>query len=238
MFLSAARLAAIAALCATSLACSAPTNDEPDEPREIEVALALSIDDVDVRHGAVRIAATMDEGSPDVSMWLGSACEEREVGHGIATHASFTWHLTREELGRAIACNLVVRVRARGDDGARVRKVATVDVGVSFTAEDPDESPDLREQTTGSETTRLAFRAPKRATRLHAAGEVIGAEPDDDDDAPPGFHDSAFEVPNDALARSVIARRPLVVLGSSFVTALKIGDVTFDGSEPVESSEE
>jgi hypothetical protein len=232
MFTSNARLCALAALLCASTACSAPTNDEePPMVPEIEENLELSVDALDVRHGALRIEASMTDGSADVSMWLGETCEAREVGHGFATPAGFAWSLSRDEIASAIECNLLVVARGKNDEGLRVRRTTTLAVQAALVA-DGAESVTLLSQAASGDSTKLTFQAPSPARRLHIAGSVIGVEDDEDVEAPAGSFASSFLVGNDDLALSLLARRRVTLLGEHFLTTITVDKMTLDVSDP------
>lgn len=224
------------ALCLATASCAAPSNNEmiasPAPPPEIEEALTLSVDALDVRHGSLRIEASMVDGSADVSMWLGGTCEAREVGHGFATRSGFAWSLSRDEVARAIECNLVVRVRAIDDDGNRVRRTAELPVSAGL---EDDEAASVRffSQESHGASTKLTFFAPAHARRLHVAGSVIGAEGDEEYEPKGGGFPSTFVVDNDDLARSMFGRRRLTLLGEHFLATISVGSMTLDVSEPV-----
>ncbi len=235
--------AAALALCLATASCAAPSNHGQEDTREpapapeieeIEEPLALSVDALDIRHGTLRIEASMDDGSADVSMWLGEGCETREVGHGFATRSGFAWSLSRDEIARAIECNLTVKVHGIDDEGQHVRRVAQLPVSVAVQP-DAVEFVRLRAQESDGATTKLTFMAPSFASRLHVAGTVIGAETDDvasDTKLPRGAFLSAFVVDNDDLARSMLARRPLTLLGETFLAAVTVGSMTLDVTDP------
>jgi len=236
------RAAAALALCLATASCAAPGNNEQAEGsvapqpeiEEIEEPLALSVDALDIRHGTLRIEATMDDGSADVSMWLGEGCETREVGHGIATRSGFAWSLSRDEIARAIECSLTVKVHGIDDEGQHVRRVAQLPVSVAVQPDGAD-LVRLRGQESDGATTKLTFMAPAFASRLHVAGTIIGAESDDvelDGKLPKGAFLSAFVVDNDDLARSMLARSHLTLLGEDFLATVTVGSVTLDISEP------
>jgi hypothetical protein len=150
--LGALALSIVTALATTS--CAAPSHDEqvasPAPEPEIEEPLTLSVDALDVRHGSLRIEASMTDGSADVSMWLGDSCGTREVGRGIATRSGFAWSLSREELARAIECSLVVKVHAVDADGHRVRRTAELPVSVALAADGAEQFGVLRQESEGS----------------------------------------------------------------------------------------
>ena len=233
--------AAALALCLATASCASPSNTGQEDTRapapeieEIEEPLALSVDALDIRHGTLRIEASMDDGSADVSMWLGEGCDAREVGHGIATRSGFAWSLSRDEIAAAIECSLTVKVHGIDDEGQHVRRVAQLPVSVAVQP-DAAEFVRLRAQESEGATTKLTFFAPSVASRLHVAGTIIGAENDDveiDGKIPRGVFVSAFVVDNDDLARSMLARSPLTLLGETFLATVTVGSVTLDVSDP------
>jgi hypothetical protein len=229
-------------LCLATAACAAPTNNEQamlapmaEPPPEIEEVLSYSIDALDVRHGTLRIEGSMEDGSADVSMWLGDGCAKREVGHGIATPSGFAWSLSRDEIAKAIECSLVVKVHAVDEDGQRVLRTAELPVSVSL-QEDATESVHQTGQSSDGATTTLSFAAPVAARRLHVAGSVIGVEEDDDEDDEPAERDtyvSRFVVDNDDLARSMLDHRHISLLGEQFFATITMASTMLDVVEPV-----
>ena len=226
------------AICLAIAGCAAPTNNEqaamPAPPIEIEESLSLSVDALDVRHGSLRIEATMLDGGADVSMWLGETCEKREVGRGIATRSGFAWSLSRDEIARAIECSLVVRVRAVDDEGQRVRRTAILPVSVALAADSTDQVALYGQESQGV-STKLTFLAPSKARRLHVAGTVIGVETEEE--LPPKRFRltsvmSSFVVGNDDLARSMVNRRRISLLGEHFLATISVGSMTLDVAEP------
>lgn len=234
MKLSYVPLGAALAICLASVGCAAPTNHgmaaTPAPPVEIEESLSLSVDVLDVRHGSLRIEASMLDGSADVSMWLGPTCETREVGRGIATRSGFAWSLSRDEIARAIECSLVVRVQAINDDGERVLRTADLPVSVALEADGAEEVRLFRQESSGR-STKMTFLAATRARRLHVAGSVIGMETEEEH-APKGAFASTFMVGNDDLARSMLGRRRLTLLGEHFLATISVGSMTLDIAEP------
>jgi hypothetical protein len=229
--------AALALCLTTALAtasCAAPSHDQQfatPEP-EIEEPLSLTVDALDVRHGGLRIEASMKDGSADVSMWLGESCEAREVGRGIATRSGFAWSLSRDEIARAIECNLVVKVRAVNADGRRVRRTAELPVSVSLESDGAELVRLFRQESEGS-STKLTFLGNANARRLHVAGTVIGVEAEAyRGRLPRGAYASTFVVGNDDLARSMLGRRHVSLLGEHFLATITVGSMTLDVSEP------
>lgn len=226
-------------LCLATASCAAPSNNEQvaapvyvePEP-DIEEPLALSVDALDVRHGSLRIEASTIDGSADVSVWLGESCEKREVGRGIATRSGFAWSLSRDEVARAIECNLVVKERAVNDEGQRVRRVAELPVSVSLEADGAELVRLFRQEASGS-STKMTFLGAANARRLHVAGTVIGAESEEyAGRLPRGAFASSFVIGNDDLSRSLMGRRRITLLGEHFLATITVGSMTLDVSEP------
>jgi hypothetical protein len=219
--------------CLATSGCSAGGDSAdsvaPPLPEEIEEALSLSVDDLDIRHGSLRIEASMLDGSADVSMWLGPSCEPREVGRGIATRSGLAWSLSGDDIARAMECNLVVKAHGIDEDGTRVVKVADLDVSVSLLPDGAERVRLVRQVTEGPITT-MTFATPNRVRRLHIGGSVIGAE--DEETVTRGRFMSSFAVSNDDLARSMLHRRHVSVLGEHFLATVTVGSMTLDLSEP------
>jgi hypothetical protein len=155
-----------AALClALGAGCAGQTgiDDAPGEAPALDETLDMTVDALDVVHGALRIRATMVDGAADVSVRLAGDCEHREVGGGTSTRSTFVWALDEKEVADAIACGLLVC--AQGRDGAhQVHKLAQlgVEVGVEPLNDEPaaDEDPSV---------------FPLSSSEL--AGSVVRAEP-------------------------------------------------------------
>lgn len=236
---SLARLAALAAVCAASAAatgCAAPT---PETARavmatplpDVELPLSIDVDSVAVRHGALKITASIEDGSPDVSLWVGPRCDKREIGHGIATRTGFVWRLGGDDLARALACDVTVRVRVTLDDGGHALRVRTLPVSSSLFVEDGD-GVRVAHQETGPLATRLGFVTTSRATRLSVGGVLVGADDTDDDaketERNEDRYRSRFEVSNDDLARVILSRRRVVLLGATLATVVTVGRTSLD----------
>ena len=74
-------LAAIAVIALSICGCAAQAGqDDASEAAAEEQPLDVTVDSLDVVHGALRITATMVDGAADVSVRLGGDCEHREVG--------------------------------------------------------------------------------------------------------------------------------------------------------------
>jgi hypothetical protein len=120
--------------------CAAGTGSEASnaEAPEREEPLDITVDTLDVVHGAVRIMATMSDGAADVEVRLAGACDPREVGGGVSTLSTLVWTLGERDIADAIGCGLAVRVRVR-EGGRTVYKTADLPVAVDVGAgEDPD----------------------------------------------------------------------------------------------------
>jgi len=229
------------ALCLATASCAAPTHDDqvasPVPVPELEEPLTLTVDALDVRHGSLRIEASMTDGSADVSMWLGEECETREVGRGFATRSGFAWSLSRDEVARAIECSLTVRVHAVDADGHRVRRTAELPVSASLESDGAEEVRLFRQESEGS-STKMTFLGTAHARRLHIAGTVIGVEAEEYvGRLPRGSFASTFVVGYDDLARSMLARRRVSLLGEHFLATITVGSMTLDVSEPVPEPE-
>lgn len=238
---SLARLAALAAVCAlaavsaTATGCAAPTPETaraviPTPPPEIELPLDIDVESVAVRHGELRIVASFEDGSPDVSVLLGPRCDRREVGHGIATRTGFVWRLGGGDLARAISCDLLVSVRVATEDG-QARRVRRLPVSSMVILED-GAGVSVARQETGPSVTHLAFVTASRASRLSVGGLLVGADDGGDDgeegDRAAGRHRSRFEISNDDLARVILSRRRLVLLGATLATIVTVGRTSLD----------
>jgi hypothetical protein len=88
----------------------------------------------------------------------------------------------------------------------------------------------FRQESHGT-STKMTFLAPSKARRLHIAGTVIGVETEEER-APKGAFVSAFMVGNDDLARSMLNRRRISLLGEHFLATISVGSMTLDVAEP------
>lgn len=230
---------AVVVLCLAGLGtgCAGRGEEEEEEPvAELEEPLALAVDELSVRHGSLRIAASMEDGSADVAMWLGGTCEPAEVGRGIATRSAFRWSLSSDEVARAIECGLVVKAHGVNDEGLRVVKTAALEVGVSLEA-DGAENVALTAQVSVDASTTLTFGAPRRVSHIFVGGSVIGADDVDDDEPSNDVYPSSFTIENRDLSRAMMQRRQVSVLGEYFLATVTIGGVTLDVTTP-ESDQE
>ena len=248
-----APLGAAVVFCLATMGCAATSNENQDAPPlpppEVEEPLELTVDDLALRNGTLRISATMTDGSADVSMWLGEGegCQTHEVGHGFATRAGFTWALSADDVTRALECGLVVNAHGVNEDGDRVKKVAALEVAPSV-VDDETMTVALVSTVSDRKTMTLRFASTVAATHLHIAGTVIGAEDEPPEEQPERtkvkrrgrvlrkMFQRSFVVDNDDIAASMLHRRRLSVLGEHFLATITIGGVTLDVSDPVEET--
>jgi hypothetical protein len=235
----AAFCAATGALLCSLVACAGHTGGPSVEMRteDIEVPLDLTMESVQLVRGRMRFTASMDEGSPDVSVWLGPRCEAREIGRGIATGTRVVWTLSADELGRALECQLTLKARGFRGEEARVRKVAElpVRIGMNMVEYDEDSPPRLRSQTTEGAITRFLFVDTPAAATLRVGNFVVGREFVDDLDLE--RRQARFLVPNDALARAVLSRRIISLRGAIYEPSLTIRGCDLEPEETIDTGE-
>jgi hypothetical protein len=190
--------------------CAGPTGvDGPDEePPVPDEALTMTVDAVDLSHGALRFFGTMDDGSADVTVQLGGDCEHREVGGGFATATGFVWSLSDADLTDAIPCNL--RVRARTREGTHiVHRVADLTVALDMVAVDTDRGPQLRDIGVEGDTIHIGV----------ASGAIeVG------DDA----NVDRFVIPLGEFARTIVLGRRPRLDGAEFYAWASIGAVAME----------
>lgn len=109
----------------------------------------LSVDSLDVLHGALRMVATMADGSADVAVVLGGTCDHKEVGGGVSTATTLVWALEERDVAGAIDCGLTVHARAR-EARQPVDRVADLAVAVELTSSEPDTPGDAPPPAPGS----------------------------------------------------------------------------------------
>ena len=219
-------------VCAMGGCAARGEQEDPSEetPAE-EEPLDVTVDSLDIAHGALRISATMVDGAADVSVRLGGDCEHREVGGGLSTLSTFVWSLGDADIAAAIGCGLLVRARVR--DGARyVHKVAELPVAVDVAPQERngDEGPQLKEVARSELGIGLAFAPVTRSARLTAGDSILEAtRPDGEDDPAEDDSTGRFTVSCVDFARSVLRGRPLYLDGASFVTSLSVGTASLQG---------
>ncbi|MGO9836319.1 MAG: hypothetical protein ACLP1X_19120 [Polyangiaceae bacterium] len=228
--------------------CAAQGGEEgpPEEAPADDEPLDITVDSLDIVHGALRVSATMVDGSADVSVRLGGDCEHGEVGGGLSTLSTLVWALGGNDVAKAIGCGLVVRARVR--DGVRyVNKFAELAVTVDVAAEaseNAEEGPQLQTVTTSETGVSVVFAPVPRSARLTTGDSILEATPPESDEDPAAGDDTGrFTVPRSDFARSVLRGRALVLEGLSFETSLSVGGTSIQGEpegpdEPEEEPEE
>jgi hypothetical protein len=217
--------------------CAAGGGDPSEEPPDEEQPLDLTVDSLDIAHGALRVSATMVDGAADVSVRLGGDCEHREVGGGLSTLSTLVWSLGDNDVAESIRCGLVVRARVR--DGARyVHKVAELAVTVDVAAremENAEDGPQLQTVTASETGVSVVFSPVTRSARLTTGDSILEAAPAESEEEGIAADDDTgrFDVPRIDFARSVLRERPLYLDGSSFATWLSVGGRSLQG-EPQE----
>jgi hypothetical protein len=140
---AAARFVVLAATTHCAMAARGSPSD-PESAPEDEVPLELSVSSADIVHGGLRVTATMQEGSADLAIVLGSDCEHREVGGGITTASAFTWILGPDDLAAALRCNLLAIAHTRDATG-RHMKTASLPVDAEVVSLEEDGVSDTRD---------------------------------------------------------------------------------------------
>jgi hypothetical protein len=196
-------IAAAAVLVSATAACATPPGAEgvADEEPEEEVPLQLAVDSVDVVHGALRVIATMTEGSADVSVRLGGDCEPREAGGGFSTISTLVWTFREDDLADAIDCGLVVRARVRT---GRRYEIKRAEVAVSASVSPPTDESDSEAD--------VPARSPQVVQNEEATDPASTL---DTTEAP------SYETVD--VARAALLGRPLVVDGVPCVVSLDVG---------------
>jgi hypothetical protein len=169
----------------------------------------MSVDRVEAVRGGLRVSATMEDGSPAVSIWLDGDCEHREVGRGIATSTRFVWTLSADEVGAALGCGLRVRADGlRDEDGNRVHRIASVPVAVTVYMPRNPYGVRMVGRVAGPRASTIILRGAPQGARILARGGVVDGVVDEG-----ARRTRHYDVPNVALARTVLAREPLELWG-------------------------
>jgi hypothetical protein len=210
--------------------CAAPPDSEDaTEGTTVEdLPLDITVDSLDVVHGALRIIATMVDGAADVSVMLGGECEHAEVGGGISTLSTLVWALGESDVANAIRCGLVVRARVH-EGGHEVTKSAELNVGfdlvlsASELTEDPPQPMSLVGSPTGI---TIRFSQVTRSARLTTGDSILSPErPDTDEDLEASPNAAEFVVPRADFARSVVRKRRFSLEGVPFQPLVSVGSV-------------
>jgi hypothetical protein len=226
------RTAVLLVLLGVAPGCTTPTGSAdgpPPEPEEV-LPLELSVDRVDISHGALRLSATMVDGAADVSVMLGDACDRREVGGGLSTLSTLVWSLGEAEVADALACDLVIRARVRTETG-HVMKEAPVSLTSSVTSspENSEQGPQPREGSTSLDGVAIVFTSVGPSARLSAGDSLVEPTVTDEDD--PDDTTKRFVVSRRDFARSLLLRWPFRMEGASFETSLSVGDTALETEE-------
>ena len=176
--------AGLLALLAATTNCAQPaTGDDELVSPEVVEPLDLSVERVDVVHGALRVAATMDEGSAELTVWLGTGCDAREVGRGMATPLKFVWMFGARELADSLRCGLEVLARATAATG-QVLRVAPLPVLSGLEPLDPDPAPQALEWSPEDIAVAVLSRRPLRLGHVSFRVSLsVGGTPLESDEA-------------------------------------------------------
>jgi hypothetical protein len=228
---------ATASLLVCAMGCAPVGEDEPPEETPAEdQPLDVTVDSLDVVHGALRLQATMVDGAADVSVRLGGDCAHREIGGGLSTRSTLVWLLRDDDLVEAMACGLVVRARAR-ESSRYVNRVAELPVTVDVAAlegETADDGPELQSVTMSPVGAGVVFAHVSPGARLTTGDSILEAAPPASGEDEPSADTARFDVPGVDLARSALRGGRLRLDGSYFGISLSVGGTSLDG-EPRDS---
>lgn len=237
---SLATLSLIVGIVGAISGCAAPAgqDDSSREQPARDEPLDITVDSLDVVHGALRLSATMVDGAAGVSVRLGGDCEHREVGGGVSTLSSLVWALGDSDVAQAMGCGLAVRVPVR-DRAGYVNKVAELAVAVDLAALESDDSgdgPRLQTVTASKAAVSLVFSSVRRGARLVTCDSALeaAAPESEDDSAAADDGTSQFFVPPIDLARAILRRRALILEGASFAPSLSVGGAPLQSDAPQE----
>ena len=124
--------AAVCLVVGAAAGCADPGDleDAPEEPPPDE-PLDVTLDAVEVVHGALRVRATMANGSDDVSVRLGGDCDHVEVGGGLSTLSTLDWSFGEQEVADGIDCGFMLSARV-WDSSRFLHRVASWPVTVEM----------------------------------------------------------------------------------------------------------
>jgi hypothetical protein len=231
-------LAAASLLVAGFVGCAAPSDsgDPSEEVAEDLLDLDVTVDALDIVHGALRLSATMVDGGADVSVRLGRDCVHGEVGGGISTPSMLVWALGENDVAEAMACNLVVRARVR--QGPRiVTKTVELAVEIDLVSEDSDrdDAPTMLGISQTPDGIAVGFSTATRSPHLTAGDSILfPVGPRSEEDPATSEGTALFVVPRDDFARSILRRRPLSLDGVSFKPQVSVAGVGVQ-DDPVDS---
>jgi hypothetical protein len=221
---------ATVSLIVCALGGCADATDEGDPAEETFAAdepLDITVDTLDIVHGALRVRATMVDGAADVSVRLGGDCAHREVGGGLSTQSTLVWSFGDNDVADAIGCGLLVRARVRDGTGY-VNRVGELGVAVDVAVQGVDgarDGPGVQALAASETGVYVIFAPVTRGSRLTTGDSILAAELLDPagDELPADDETGRFTVPRIDFARSVLSGRPLYLDGSSFATSLSVG---------------
>jgi hypothetical protein len=231
-------LAACAALllaAITSCVDGAETAQGAAPPQD--VPLELTVDSVDVVHGALRLIATMVDGAADVRVTLGGDCERREVGGGFSTVSTFIWALGADDVADAIGCGLAVQTHVRTATRT-VTKVAelAVNVGLApFESDDSEAGPRVQDVTASSAAVNVVFVGAALHSRLVVGDSSLEASSSEEEGVEGAGADGTagrFSIPPLDFARALLLRRPAALDGALFEATLEVGGTALAEAEP------
>ncbi len=145
------------ALAAATMSCAiGPGDDEATTAPPEPIPLDLSIDRVDIAHGALRLRATMIDGSADVWLTTGDSCGSVDIGRGSTTRSTFVWSLAEDEVVLAMKCDLVARARVMTEAGLVLESVAlSVSPEVAAAPSDDESAFEVTISSSGDVTIRV-----------------------------------------------------------------------------------
>jgi hypothetical protein len=226
--LSAGALVLLAATVSCESGADDPTEEEPPTA-EAEVALDLSVDRVDIVHGALRVSAMMREGSADVSILLGPPSERRDVGRGMATRTALVWALSERDLADALGCAaLLVRARVATERGRHVSKVASLAVAADVAPREAEEGPRLQGVAQSTTAMSVVFTSARATARLSVGDNLLESIRSPNEVREGEEQATEFTVPHADFARALVSRAPLVLDGASFEPSLAIAGVALE----------
>jgi hypothetical protein len=219
-------------LLAATLSCQAGAGDPSEDEQSLEEEpLDFSVDRVDIARGALRLTATMHEGSADVSISLGAGCARRAVGGGTATPSSLIWAFGADELAGALGCDLLVVARATTPTG-HVFKVASVPVVAELALSVPEEALSLPGVSRSTSDMYLVFEHVRAREKLSVGDSLIessSVSASVSSDVQPA---ARFAFAHRDFARAILSHRPLRLGTSSFEPSVLIGGVVVEAQPP------
>jgi hypothetical protein len=231
---------ALAVAAMSGCAQQGDAGDGPQEPPAEDQPLDLTVDSLDVVHGALRLSATMVDGAADVSVRLGGACDAREVGGGISTRSALVWSFGERDLAEALACGLVVRARVR-EEAHLVNKTAALslkpDVAPDGDGDGDSQAPGLMAIDNSAEGVGAVFQPITPGARLATGDSFLEARALEGENEPVIDDVGRFMIPLADFARSVLRERLLHLEGASFVPSLSVDLVPLASEPPADEAQ-